>query len=213
MPSRSSRRYAPSWRFFSTLSSGKRRRPSGQWQTPSATTRWAGRGVRSATRRRIVPRLGTAREIALRSVDLPAPFGPSTPRSSPGSTVRPTSPSARALPSWTTRSATSSSGIAVLRPADIGLDDLRMAHDLGRRPDRDDLAEVDRDHPRDELHELAQLVLDDQDGEPGLGVQATDQRRERLDLAGAEPGEGLVRAMSFGFVATARAISRRRRSP
>jgi hypothetical protein len=46
----------------------------------------------------MVPRLGTAREIAFSSVDLPAPFGPSTPTSSPGATVRLTLARASALP-------------------------------------------------------------------------------------------------------------------
>src|SRR4051794_36625609 len=67
-----------------------------------------------------------------------------------------------------------------------------MPHDLGRAPDGDDLPEVDGDYTRNELHEFAELVLDDEDGESLVRVQALDQRGERLDLGAAEPGEGLV---------------------
>src|SRR5690348_6342218 len=79
-----------------------------------------------------------------------------------------------------------------LRPADIGLDHARMADDLLRRTDRDDLAEIHGDHALNELHELAQAMFDDEDGEALAVVQLADECREWLDLAGAETGEGLV---------------------
>ena len=63
---------------------------------------------------------------------------------------------------------------------------------VGGCGDRDDLAEVDRDHARDQRHELAQLVLDQKNGEVFLTMQTFDQLRERLDFAAAEPGERFI---------------------
>src|SRR5450759_5017018 len=137
-----------------------------------------------------MPVAGIAREIAFRSVVLPAPLGPRTPTSSPLSTVIDTDSTARALPYRTLRSATSSRGMIGLRSSDIGFDHARIAHDIGGRRDRDDLAEVDRDDARDQRHELAQLVLDQKNGEVFLAMQTFDQLRERLDFTAAEPGEG-----------------------
>ena len=67
-----------------------------------------------------------------------------------------------------------------------------MAHDLAGRARRDDLAEIHRDHAPDELHEFAQAMLDNEDCQTFRLMQFADERGERLDLAGAKPGEGLV---------------------
>src|SRR5215510_10175235 len=77
-------------------------------------------------------------------------------------------------------------------PAEIGLDHARMAHDRRGRVDGNDFAEIHGDHAFDELHELAQLVLDDQDRESFAVMQRPDQGSKRLDLAAAEAGEGLI---------------------
>src|SRR5579864_1680189 len=96
------------------------------------------------------------------------------------------------------RSFTSSSGTITLRAADIGLDDAGMARDLLRRADGDDLAEIHGDHAIDELHELTQTMLDDEDGEALPIVKVANERRQRLDLAGAETGEGLIEEQELG---------------
>src|SRR5450759_4470571 len=105
-----------------------------------------------------MPVAGIVREIAFRSVVLPAPLGPRTPTSSPLSTVMDTDSTARALPYRTLKSAISSNAMIGLRSSDVGFDHARIAHDIGGRGDRDDLAEVDRYDSRNQRHELAQLV-------------------------------------------------------
>ncbi len=86
-------------RFSRTVSSGK---ISVIWKVramPTATRLCAGQAVMSCSSKMIVPRVGGKKPlIRLKKVVLPAPLGPITARSSPGSTVIETSLTATRLP-------------------------------------------------------------------------------------------------------------------
>ncbi len=95
--------------------------------------------------------------------------------------------------------------------AEIGLDHLGVGRDLLERALRDLDAVVERDHairdPLDDVH----VVLDHEDRVAALGAQLPDQLRDLVRLLGVHPGGRLVEQQQRGFVAVARAISRRRR--
>src|SRR4051794_41855927 len=67
-----------------------------------------------------------------------------------------------------------------------------MTDDLIRGTGGDDLAEIHSDDAAHQLHEFAQTMLDDENGQTLALMQFADQRGERLDLARAETGERLV---------------------
>src|SRR5260370_16901908 len=74
-------------RLSSTLKGAKTRRPSGTSATPHATMAWLFSSTRFFPFSKISPaRRGIVPVIAASSVDLPAPFGPSSPTVSPCST-------------------------------------------------------------------------------------------------------------------------------
>ena len=79
----------PIRRFSRTVISGKIRRPSGTWTTPSSTT-WCDSSLpRSFPSKVMVPDFGrTSRDTFFRVVDLPAPLAPSTVTISPWFTSR-----------------------------------------------------------------------------------------------------------------------------
>src|SRR2546428_5346170 len=147
------------------------RRRSGQWTRPGLRFKCAGSAwMRSPAKRTrpsrtmspAVPRFicssnRTSPEMARRSVDFPAPFGPTTPTNSPPSTVSETPFRIEALSYRTASSSTSSSG---MRRPQVGLDDLRVLHHLGRRGVGDELAVIDDDDAVDDRHQLLELVLD-----------------------------------------------------
>src|ERR1700712_2935403 len=137
---------------------------------PRPTTACAGSPFREAPSKSSLPCPATEREIALSSVVLPAPLGPSTATSSPASTCMVMSSSAVALP-YDALKCSISSNILGLLAADIGFDDAGVGDDFRRRAGRDHFAEIDGDHPRHQLHELAQLVLDKQDSQSLLLVK------------------------------------------
>src|SRR5213079_1825874 len=162
---------------------------------PWPTTACAGSACSEAPRNWSTPLDGCEREIAFSSVLLPAPFGPSTATNSPSPTDSDTSSSASALPYETERSRISSSmagRVDVVVAADVGLDHGGVAHDVVGQAGGDDLAEVERDDAVDQAHELAQLVLDEHDGEALVGVHLADQRRQVGDLGATQAGERLV---------------------
>jgi hypothetical protein len=103
-------------------------------------------------------------EIAFKTVLLPAPLGPSTLTISPGATASETH-----------------------RP-EIGLDDLRVLADLGRRALGDLGAEVQRHDAIGERHQHLHVVLDDDDGHalPPQPLDQLDQLRDGalVDAAG-----------------------------
>src|SRR5215203_3378542 len=171
---------------------------------PWPTTACAGTPCSDAPRNCSTPFDGCEREMAFSSVLLPAPFGPSTATNSPSPTASDTSSSASALPYETDRLRISSSmagcvGADLVVAADVGLDHGRMADDVVGQALGDDLAEVERDDAVDQAHELAQLVLDQDDREAFVGVHLADQRRQVGDLGAAEAGEGLVEKEQRGL--------------
>src|SRR5881397_3261270 len=89
----------------------------------------------------------------------------------------------------------------------VGLDHLRIAHHLARRPVGDDLAVVDDDHPVDDRHQLLELVLDHQHrgtfgmqpAEAAALVQAADRLGEQLRLGRVQAAERLVEQQQLGL--------------
>src|SRR6059036_3873290 len=89
----------------------------------------------------------------------------------------------------------------------VGLDHLRIAHHLGRRPVGDDTAVVDDDHPVDDRHQLLELVLDHQHrgtfgmqpAEAAAPVQAADRPGKQLRLGRVQAAERLVEQQQLGL--------------
>src|SRR6185436_7021752 len=211
-------RNAPAIRFSSTVSSRNGRRRSGQWTRPRMRISCAGsasmrspakRTSPSSTMSPVVPRFmrsskRTRPEIARSSVDLPAPFGPTTPTSSPSSTRSDTPFRICALSYLTQRSFTSSSDMLCTQ---ISLDHLFVLHDVGGRPVGDDLAVIDDDDAVRDRHQLLQLVLDHehrgalgmQPPEAPALVQPPHRFREQLGLRRIEPAERLVEQQQLGL--------------
>ena len=76
------------WRFSSTVSCAKMRRPSGTCTTPRVTTSCGGTCVMSSPSKRTLPSLGTSRPLTVLSVVvLPAPLAPMSVTISPSSTL------------------------------------------------------------------------------------------------------------------------------
>ena len=77
----------PAVRFSFTEREGKMCRPSGTWQSPILTIRWAARSLISSPLKRTVPAVFSTRlETAIRVVVLPAPLPPIRVMISPWST-------------------------------------------------------------------------------------------------------------------------------
>src|SRR2546421_220637 len=89
----------------------------------------------------------------------------------------------------------------------VGLDHLRIAHHLGRRPVGDDTAVVDDDHPVDDRHQLLELVFDHQHrgtfgmqpAEAAALVQAADRLGEQLRLGRVQAAARLVEQQQLGL--------------
>src|SRR3954447_22019720 len=130
---------------------------------------------------------GSRPETARSSVVLPAPFGPSSTTISPAPTERSTPCSTWILPYPASRPATARSGSA----AEIGTHHLAMGTDLGRRPGGELAPEIEHGDAVADVEDEVGVVLDEQDA----GAPRRDRlhrRAEPLDLAGREPGRGLV---------------------
>src|SRR5437773_9717551 len=107
---------------------------------PSRARTCDGRPAMFSPRYSIRPTAGTPPAMALSSVVLPAPFGPTMVTNSPSPTSRETSASAWSPPYETLRFETLNTAEPAL--AQVGLDDGGIAHDVGRRPLRDAAAVV-----------------------------------------------------------------------
>ena len=82
-------------RFSSTESEAKTERPSVSWVRPRRVISNAGRPVMSRPSNRIVPRVvGTSPDTTRATVDLPAPFAPTSASARPARTSSDTSKSA-----------------------------------------------------------------------------------------------------------------------
>src|SRR3984893_15278442 len=147
---------------------------------PSATCampRWArcdgATARRSRSSKRMRPPLGrTVPEIALHSVVLPAPLGPTMDPNWPAGTAAEIPQSAVKPPYVTERDSTASTH---RRPflAEVGLDDALVVDDLARLADCQDGAMVEHNEALGEPHHGAHRMLDDHDGHA--------LRRERAD--------------------------------
>src|SRR5207249_1531029 len=98
-------------------------------------------------------------KIARSSVDLPAPFGPSTFVRPPSSTSSEIPCSTDALPYPAARRSIFSTGTS----SEIGLDDARIPGHLLRRSLGDQLAEVQHVQILRQAHDKAHVVLDQQE--------------------------------------------------
>ena len=96
--------------------------------------------------------------------------------------------------------------------ADVGLDDSRVGLHLVRGPLDEDLPADETEHPVAEVEDEAHVVLDDHDRQSAV-ADPEDQVARLLRLLGFMPAVGSSSRRSFGSVARARAISRRRWSP
>src|SRR5688572_758914 len=176
---------APRRRLSSTLNGAKTRRPSGTSATPCCTILWLGCRMSSAPSKTTLPlRLRSVPVRAASSVDLPAPFGPSSATVSPLSTERSTPWSTGAAPCEACRSDSRSI-------AEVGLHDVGIRAHLLRRALGDLGAEVEHHHPLRQRQEEAHVVLDEQHGDAALG-DAADDARQPLELRGREPRGRLV---------------------
>src|SRR5690606_33634740 len=183
--------YAPTSRFSRTVSDGNTWRPSGTCAIPRCARRAGGTPARSRPSKRIAPDVtGASPEIALNSVLLPAPFGPTTATSSPAPTRSDTPLSAGMRPYATRSSAISSIPFEPL-PAEISLDHGRVARDRVRVAACEHRAVIEHDEAIDEPHHCVHRVLDDHDRDAEIG-KARDQVDQLAYFVVREPCEDLV---------------------
>src|SRR5258708_38237426 len=141
---------------------------------PSPQKRCAGNRARSRAPSVIVPDATRWRPaMTLMSVDLPAPFGPTTHTSSPAARVSDTSHSAVAAPYRASIAASSS-----MRAAQVCKHDFLPFHDFGGSALGDDLAVIEHDDAIGQRHDGAHDVLDKDDG--GTPVANRADQRDRF---------------------------------
>src|SRR5688572_2765668 len=133
--------------------------------------------------------------MALSSVVLPAPFGPTIVTNSPSPTSSDTSASACSPPYATLSPETLSIGrrnpLAEPALAEIGLDDGRIAHDVGGQAVGDAAAVVEDDQAVHELHDGVHRVLDDHHAHARI-ADAAHESGHRLHPVARQAGERLV---------------------
>src|SRR5262245_61983121 len=170
--------YAPISRFSRTVSVLNTCRPSGTWAMPRCARSDGRRDRRLSPSNVIVPDTGdTTPLIVLKSVDFPAPFGPTSVTNRPPGTDSVTSVRARKPPYATERPFTSSiprprpsvgdSRLCILARhpllAEIGLDHGMILDDGARQAGREDAAMIEHDEPVGQAHHGVHRVLDDAD--------------------------------------------------
>src|SRR6266851_7073839 len=139
-------------------------RPSGTWAMPKWARCAGATASRSWSSKRTLPPLGrTVPEMALNSVVLPAPLGPTIDTNWPARTASEISQSAVKPPYATERDSTASTD---RRPflAEVGLDDGPVVDDLARLADCQDGAVVEHHEALGKPHHGAHRMLDDHDG-------------------------------------------------
>src|SRR5881296_415171 len=166
---------------------GKSRRPSGTSAMPRRQSAWAGTDARSLPSSLMVAALiGRRPAIALMSVVLPAPFGPTTVTRSRDWTLSDTSQTATASP-W----ATSRCSISSISLAQIGADDVRVAHHLPWESLGDDLPVAQHDDTVGQVENGAHDVLDEDDRRAAVADLADELERVG-HLRRRQPREHLV---------------------
>src|SRR5262249_21795408 len=131
----------------------------------------------------------TTPEMALRSVVLPAPFGPTMVMNSPSRTS-----SDRPSIAWSPPYATLSPEIFNMTTpalAEIGLADNGIASDFVRRPARQPASVVQHHQAIGQANHRVHRVLDDGDRD-AVDAETTDQGRHHFDAVGREPRQRLV---------------------
>src|SRR4051812_13281572 len=179
---------------------GKMRRPSGTWMSPSDTIAEGLARPVSIPSKRMVPLQGCSTpEIARLSVDLPAPFDPSTATTSPAATSSSMPRRISVAPYPACRPATERIGSAIGGSAhaagravtEIGLDDARILRNLLRRAFGDDAAFGEHEDVRGKAHHRLHHVFDHHDGGAAL-ADRPDDRNHIAHLGWVEAGQHLV---------------------
>src|SRR5262245_45909865 len=179
-------------RFSRTVICGKSRRPSGTWVIPSATMASELHPVMSVPSSLTRPAVGrTMPQMALSSVDLPAPLLPTSVTISPASTRRLTWRRICTSPYPALSCSISSTGALRVTASEVGGHHVGVAEHLRGRALRQLLA-VEENH--DAIREVANglhHVLDDDEGGAAI-ADALDEGDGGVDLGGVEPGHDLV---------------------
>src|SRR6266705_2229575 len=178
-------RKAPSSKFSSTVSLGKRRRPSGTSVMPRSTISSVLQPTRSCRSPSISatmpPELGrTMPMMHFLKVLLPLPLVPSSTTVSACDTESEMSSSTRTAPY------PAFNPVTERLFAKIGPFDLRVAHDVLRQAVGDLLAGDEHDEPGREAHYRAHDVFD-QDDRDALLVEAHEDGDDLLDLGRRQP--------------------------
>src|SRR3984957_3313521 len=148
---------------------------------PAPTMAAGGIPVMSRPSKRIRPDWAASSPmIAFSMVLLPAPLLPTSATTSPGSTSRLTSSTARTGPYETRTPETSSKGI-VARPQ-VGVDDVRVLSDFGRRALCDFLAVVQDKDLFAYVHHKPHIVLDEEDGDVEFASDLEDDPSNRTSF-------------------------------
>src|SRR5438067_13751240 len=177
---------APRRRLSSTLKGANTRRPSGTSATPRATMAWLFAAASSTPSSWMLPaRCAIVPVIAAMSVDLPAPFGPSSATVSPRSTCREMLCNTGAAP-WLARSSLMRS-----MAAEIGVHYRRVRANFGRQSIGDLRTEIEHHHAVREGQEKVHVVLDEQYRDAARGDAADDVGKTRA-FGGRQPGGWLV---------------------
>ena len=198
--------YVATRRLSSTVSSGSSRRPSGTTATPAPRICSGRRRVRSSVAEQDAAgaRRAARPPTASTSVDLPAPFGPSSVVTSPGGISSETSCSTGRPPRGDGSSALEAQRAAastrrrrssrrqLLLGAEVGAHHVLVAQHLGGRAGRDQLAEVEHRGRRAAGRDEAHVVVDEDHQRAELLRDALDHPRQVLGLLVGEAGGRLV---------------------
>src|SRR5215471_3623905 len=192
MPRWSRRRYAPISRFSRTVICGKSRRPSGTWVIPPATMASELQPVISVPSSRTRPAVGgTMPQMALRSVDLPAPWLPTSVTMSPASTRRLTWRRIWTSPYPALSCSTSSTGPLRIAASEVGGHHVGIVEHLHGRALRQLLAVEEHDDAIRQIADGLHHVFDHDQGD-SLAADPFDEADGGVDLGGVEPGHDLV---------------------
>src|SRR6267378_2475748 len=182
----SRRRYAPSSRFFSTDMVPNNRRPCGTCATPLRTSASGRPLVTSSPPSVTVPAVARTNPLSTpSSVDLPAPFAPTSAISSPAAISRsiPNSTGPASNPAFSPRTLSSGSGPEPFRIAlpQVRLDHALVAQHHLRLALSQNLPKVEHDRPPADPDDHPHDVLDQQHGHT-CGVHGAHHVERLVDL-------------------------------
>src|SRR3989337_1346495 len=142
----------------------------------------------SPLNRTFPPEILTSPEIARKTVDFPAPFGPTRHTISPSWTDRLT-PQRMSTPGM--YPATTFSSASMVGAPQVGFQDNRVVLDLGRLPFADLLSVIENDDILAEIHHQAHIVLDHQEC-LSASVEFFHERHGLFDHDGIDPSGRFV---------------------